>query len=188
METILSVALGLGLSAACGFRVFVPLLVLGVSQHLGWVSVGPGWEWLGGTPTLVVLSVATALEIGAYFIPWLDNLLDTLAGPAAVVAGAVASAALIVEMDPLLHWSVAIIGGGSAAGATQAATTLIRGASTGTTGGVLNPVVASAEAATAMTLSLTAILAPFLTVIAVGLFLILVAVLVSRRRKRRIRP
>ncbi|MGD2115402.1 MAG: DUF4126 family protein, partial [Acidobacteriota bacterium] len=35
METLLSVALGLGLAAACGFRVFVPLLAMSVAVRAG---------------------------------------------------------------------------------------------------------------------------------------------------------
>lgn len=184
METILSIALGLGLSAACGFRVFVPLLVLSAASRIGWVTLGSGWEWIDSTPALVMFGVAAGLEVLAYLVPWLDNLLDTLATPAAVIAGIIASAALIVDLDPLLGWTVAIIGGGSAAGITQAATTVLRGLSTGTTGGVMNPLVSLGEAVASLALSLTAVLVPIAAVIGVLCFIILAAYGVRRRRRR----
>ena len=69
---------------------------------------------------------ATLLEIAAYYIPWFDHLLDTIATPAAVVAGMVASASVMVDLPPVLKWGVALIGGGGAAGLLQGATVLLR--------------------------------------------------------------
>ena len=115
-ETLMSLAVGLGLSAACGFRVFVPLLVIGGAARAGTLALSPGFAWMGTTPALIAFGTATVLEILAYYVPLLDHLLDTLATPAAVIAGVAASAAVFVDLPPLVRGSVALVGGGAAAG------------------------------------------------------------------------
>src|SRR3954463_1520521 len=115
MDSILSVLIGLGLAAACGFRVFVPLLVMSLASRagVGHLALGPGFAWIGSTPALLSFAVATVLEIAGYYIPWVDNLLDTVATPAAVVAGIVVTAsAMTTDVSPFLKWTLAGGGGG----------------------------------------------------------------------------
>src|SRR5262245_53563956 len=102
LDIALSVALGVGLAAATGFRVFLPLLVLSTSAHWGYLPLSQGFAWLGTTSALAMLAVATLIEILAYYIPGVDNLLDTLATPAAVIAGIVISAAAMTDLPPML--------------------------------------------------------------------------------------
>jgi hypothetical protein len=161
MSVITSVAVGVGLAAACGFRIFVPFLVLGGAARLGLVPLSAGFSWLGSDEALLALAVATVLEAAAYKIPWLDHLLDLLASPAAVIAGALASAAVVTDLPPLLRFAVAVVGGGGAAAMVQGATVLARLKSTATTGGLANPLVALAELAGSILTSVLAILAPF---------------------------
>lgn len=175
METVLSVCLGIALAAACGFRVFVPLLVLSAASKAGWLTLADSFSWIGTTPALVMFAVATVLEIGAYYVPWLDNLLDSAAGPLAVVAGVVVSAAVLTDLDPLLKWTLAIVAGGGAAGAVQAATTGVRALSSTTTLGIANPIVATAELGGSLALSLLSLLLPALAVTLVIGFLVFVA-------------
>src|SRR5436305_11037162 len=139
METLLSVCLGIGLSAACGFRIFVPLLVMSIAALSGHLSLAHGFEWIASYPAMIAFAVATCLEIGGYYIPWLDNLLDTLASPAAIIAGTLITASLITGVSPFLKWTLAIIAGGGAAGMVQGTTVIARGASTAGTGGLGNP-------------------------------------------------
>src|SRR6478752_5731812 len=120
MELALSISLGIGLSAACGFRIFVPLLVMSFAANAGHINLSPGFDWIATWPAFVCFLTATILEITAYYIPWLDNLLDTIATPAAVVAGTIITAAVITDMSPLLKWSLALIAGGGTAGIIQA--------------------------------------------------------------------
>ena len=145
-DAFLSVCLGLGLAAACGFRVFIPLLVMSVASTTGYLELSGGFAWIASIPALTTFAVATVLEIGAYYIPWLDNLLDSVASPAAVVAGVIVSATVITGMDPYLKWTLAVIAGGGIAGAVQVATTGTRGASTVLTAGIGNPLVSTVEA------------------------------------------
>jgi len=165
---LLSLGVGLGLAAACGFRVFLPLLVLGAAARAHWVPLASGFEWLATPPALGAFAVATALEIGAYYVPWLDHLLDVAATPAAVLAGAVASASVLTDLPPLLRWSVAIVGGGTAAGVVQGATSLLRLGSTATTGGLGNPLVATAEWVAAAAIAALAIAVPVVALVLLG--------------------
>ncbi len=182
MQSILSVCLGLGLSAACGFRIFVPLLVMNLAARAGYLGLTESFEWIGTTPALIAFGVATVLEIGAYYIPWLDNLLDTIASPAAVVAGVLVSASVITGLDPLLKWTLAVIAGGGIAGAIQALTVGTRHASALTTGGLGKPVVSTLEMGGSLALSLISLVLPWL---AAGVVLLILVVALRRLGRRR---
>jgi hypothetical protein len=185
METLLAVALGLALSAACGFRIFVPLLAVGAAQATGYLTLAPKFAWVGSTPALVVLVVATVVEVAAYHVPWLDHLLDTIASPAAIVAGIVVTASVVTDMDPLWRWTLAVIAGGGLAGAVQGSTVLVRAASTAATGGLANPVVATGELAGAVAISILALLVPVFALFVVVTGILLAILWVRRRRARR---
>jgi hypothetical protein len=184
MDIVLSICLGIGLSAACGFRVFVPLLVMSIASLSGHLHLAHGFEWIGSYPALTAFSVATCLEIGGYYIPWLDHLLDTIATPAAVVAGTVAAASVVADMSPFLRWTLAAIAGGGAAGLVQAATVSTRGASLATTGGLGNPVVATLELAGSLVTSLLAIIVPPLVVLLLLAFVLVFGTKLYRRVRR----
>jgi len=173
--TLVSIAIGLGLAAACGFRIFVPLLIIGVAARSGHLELAESFRWLASTPALLALGTATGLEIAAYYVPFFDNLLDTVATPSAVVAGIVASASQVADLDPLLGWSVAIIGGGAAAGAVQGLTTVTRQLSSLATAGFGNPLLSTAEAGASVAMTLLSILMPLAAVFGV-LVLLYVAV------------
>lgn len=180
-ETLLSVCLGLGLSAAVGFRVFVPLLVVNLAARAGWLELAGELAWMGETPALITFAVATVLEVGAYYVPWLDNLLDSIATPAAVVAGTVVTASVVTGMDPALKWTLAVIAGGGIAGAVQTATVGGRAISTVATAGLGNPLVATGELVSSFALSVISLLVPLLAALMVlGLLLFF-----WRRRRRR---
>ena len=183
-ELLLSLGVGLGLAAACGFRIFLPLLALAAAARADLLPLADGFEWLTSTPALIAFATATAFEIGAYYVPWLDNLLDTAATPAAVAAGALASASVLTELPPLLQWSVALIGGGTAAGIVSGATSLLRLGSTATTGGLGNPIVATLEGVFAAVTAVLAILMPALALVLLGLLLFGISRLARRALRR----
>jgi hypothetical protein len=167
----LSVALGIGLAAATGLRLFLPMLVVSAAAYTGHLPLSENFAWLATPPALILLGVAAIAEILAYYIPGLDNLLDTLATPAAFVAGTLVSAAVITDLPPMVKWAAAIIAGGGIAGITQSVTTLVRAQSTVMTGTLGNPVVATAELGGALIVSLLALLAPLLTAIVIVVLL-----------------
>ena len=172
MQLVLALAAGLGLAAACGLRVFAPLLVLGLAGRFGHLPLASGFAWASSGPAIVALGFATVLEIGAYYIPWLDHALDTIATPAALLAGVLAVAAVTGQLPPWLRWSTAIIGGGGLAGLTQGASVLLRLKSGALTGGLGNPVVSTGEWVGAIGLAIVAVLLPILALVVVVFLLI----------------
>lgn len=170
-DALLGIAVGLGLAAAAGFRVFVPLLAAGLAAKTGVLRLSPEFAWLAATPALAALGTATLLEVGAYAVPWLDQLLDLVATPAAMLAGMLAAASVVVELPPLLKWSAVLLAGG-AAGVTQGATVFTRFKSTTLTGGMGNPVVSTLELVSAVVTSVLAIFLPLVTLVAVLLLFV----------------
>ena len=166
-DLALSVALGIGLAAATGLRLFLPMLVASIAAYTGHLPLSENFAWLGTLPAIVLLAVAAAAEILAYYIPGLDNLLDTLATPAAFAAGTLVSAAVITDLPPLVKWAAAIIAGGGIAGLTQSVTTVARAKSTVLTGTLGNSTIATAEFGGSLAVSLLALAAPLLTLAAI---------------------
>lgn len=185
MEFALSICLGIGLSAACGFRIFVPLLGVSMAALSGHLQLAEGFEWLGTWPAFACFLTATALEVGAYYIPWLDNLLDSIATPAAAVAGTIITASVITDLSPMLQWTLAIIAGGGTAGVIQAGTTVVRGASTLTTGGLANFMVSTGEVVMSSALTVAAFVLPLVGAVVA---LLLAGLFLSRLAFVRARP
>jgi uncharacterized protein DUF4126 len=179
-EIAVSIALGIGLAAAVGFRVFVPLLVASIGAYTGHLHLSEGFAWLGTLPAAITLGVAAVAEVAAYYIPGVDHALDLIMTPTAFIAGALVAAAVIVDLPPLVKWITAIIAGGGAAGLTQSITALLRVKSTATTAGLGNPVVATAELGSSAVISLVALVVPFLALAAV-----IAIVVFGLRRARR---
>lgn len=194
IDTLVAVCMGLGLAAACGFRVFLPVAVLSVASKAGLVNLGEGFAWLGSWPAVIALCTACVVEIAGYYIPWVDHALDTLATPAAAVAGALVTASQLVPGDidpqtgaqissvsPMLKWLGSILAGGGVAGLVQISTVLTRSLSTLTTLGTGNSVVATGENIAAVLLTVLAIVVP---VLAVTLLLAVIFVVIRRRRRK----
>ncbi len=173
METLLSLLIGFGLAAACGFRVFVPLLVLSLGARTDFgaavFDLAPGFEWLASDAALIAFSAATLLEIAGYYIPWVDNLLDAVATPTAIVAGALVTASTLMldDVSPFLRWTLAALAGGGTAATFQGVTATLRQISTFSTGGLANPVVSTGEAAASAVLAVLAITLPVLAALLV---------------------
>jgi hypothetical protein len=169
-ELGLSIALGIGLAAATGFRLFLPLLVLSIAAWTGHVNLNESFAWLGTPTAVLMLGTAAIVEVAAFYIPGVDNLLDTLATPGAVVAGTIASAAVMTDVPPMVKWTAAVIAGGGVAGVTQGLTAMLRAKSTVFTGGLGNSAVATAELGGATLISILALAAPVAALALVVLF------------------
>jgi len=179
-EYALSIVLGIALAAATGFRVFLPLLVVGAAAYSGHLTLDDNFAWLGTAPALIMLGVAAIVEILAYYIPVVDNLLDTLAIPAAAVAGTIVSASVMTDVPPMVKWTAAVIAGGGIAGLTHGLTGLVRGHSTVLTGGLGNPVIATAELGGAVLMTILAFAAPVVALVLIAVFLLLMLRLARR--------
>ena len=184
METIhiiAGVCLGIGLAAAVGFRVFLPLLFLSLAGFYEVIPLNESWQWVGSLTAIVVLGIATVIEIAGYYIPWVDNALDTIAVPLATIAGTLAVAATVGDLDPVITWALAIIAGGGTAAAISGTSSAVRLTSSATTGGIANPVVSTVETATASVFSVLAIFIPILA----GVLVVLLFFFVFRYYKKR---
>ena len=183
-DLALSIVLGIALAAAAGFRVFLPMLIVSGAAYTGHLQLDSNFAWLGTPSALIMLSVAALAEVLAYYVPVVDDLLDALATPAALIAGTIVSAAVMTDVAPMMKWTAAVIAGGGIAGLTQGLTGILRAHSTVLTGGLGNPVIATAELGGALLISFLALLAPAAAVALVVLFL-LVAIRLLRRLFRR---
>jgi hypothetical protein len=170
METFLSIIVGIGLAAACGFRVFVPLLILNLAALSGYFVLPEGFSWLGSTYATLAFAIATLLEITGYYIPWIDNVLDTIAAPAAVIAGTITTAAFATNLPPFLKWTAALIAGGGTAGLIQASTVTLRAKTSLATGGGGNPLFSTFELGVSVLIALLALFIPVLCLVLIALF------------------
>lgn len=171
---------GTGLSAACGFRVFVPLLAISVAVRFFGVSVGPDFAWIGSWMTLLVFATATLVETFAYCIPWVDNALDTVSTPLALAAGALAMIGMLPDLHPAVKWTVGLLLGTGAAGVTQLSTVALRATSSAATGGAGNCVVSTTESTSSLLLSILSFVLPVVA-LAVGLWLAVGLVLIGKK-------
>ncbi len=169
MEWFISIFLGIGLAAAVGFRIFLPFLIISLANRWEVMSLSDGFEWIGSTPALILFITATILEILSYYIPWFDNLLDSITTPLAMLCGSLVMASAMVEMEPWIKWTLAIIAGGGTAGLIKGTGAATRLMSSATTGGFANPLIATAEAGGSISLSLLAIFVPVVAAILVVL-------------------
>jgi hypothetical protein len=175
-ETIVSFLLGIGLSAAVGFRVFVPMLLVSLASMAGWITLSPGFEWMSTPVAALVFAVATLIELLGFLIPWVSNALDSIATPAAAIAGAIMMAAVLTDMSPIARWALAIIAGGGVALTVQGATVVTRAVAAGSTGGVASPIVAILEAIGALVVTITTIVIPAI----MGILILIVVALLLR--------
>lgn len=186
METGLGIVMGIGLASACGFRVFVPMLGTSLAAVTGHLELAPGFEWIGSPVAAVCFGTATLLEIVGFYVPWLDNLLDTLATPAAAIAGTILTASMVADVSPFLQWTLAIIAGGGIAGTIQGGTALLRGASTGTTAGTGNPILSTIELVGSIIMTILSFVLPILAAL-IGIALLATGIILFRRIVRWLR-
>ena len=175
IDILVASSLGLGLAAASGFRVFIPPFLYGLFLRLDMVPISIPMtgisEWMASDIGLIILGVAMIVEILGYYVPWIDNLLDTIASPAAIIAGVMMMSSTLSDTHPALQWGASIIAGGGVSGTVQIGTVATRAVSTATTGGLANPIVSTVEAGACIVCTILAILLP---VIALLLVIILV--------------
>ena len=174
---VLSAFMGIGLAAATGFRVFLPMFAVSLASYMGWIPMNENFQWLAGLPVLITTAVATVVEILAYYIPFIDSLLDTLSIPLATIAGSVMFASQFADMGTFPQWALALIAGGGTAAAISSGFAGTRVASTATTGGLGNSVVATTETAGAGVMSILAMGAPIIAFIATIILIVIVLVL-----------
>ncbi|SEW44645.1 protein of unknown function [Chryseobacterium wanjuense] len=183
---VISAFIGIGLAAATGFRVFLPMFAVSLASYLHWIPMNEHFEWLAGLPTLITTGIATIVEILAYYIPFVDHLLDTVSVPMATVAGSVLFASQFADLGTFPQWALALIAGGGTAATISSGFAGIRAASTATTGGLGNSVVGTTETAGAGIMSVLAMAAPIIAGIC-AIALVIVVIFVGRKAWRKLR-
>lgn len=172
MDIAFGILLGVGLAASCGFRVFVPMLVTNFASLLGYLKLSPGFEWMGSWIAFAAFLAATIVEVGAYYVPWLDNLLDTISGPLAMIAGTILTASFLTDVNPLVQWTLGLIVGGGTAGIVKVGASAARLTSTTTTGGIGNPAIATVENVSSLAMSILSFIIPVVIAVVVVLIII----------------
>lgn len=188
MDTILGLCIGVALAAACGMRVFAPLLIVSLGAHAGLVPLGESFAWLGTWGVTIALATATAVEFAASSVPWVEHALDAVASPAAIIAGTVLAASQLDHLPPGAGWFLALIAGGGAAGLTQAAGVTTRGTSTVTTAGLLNPFLNAVQSVASLVVSIVAVVVPVVAAVLVLIAVVVVGRWWWKRRARRMVP
>lgn len=173
---ILSAFIGIGLAAASGFRVFLPMFAVSLASYFGWIPMNESFQWLASLPTLIATGIATVVEILAYYIPFIDNFLDSMSIPLATAAGSVLFASQFMDLGSFSQWALALIAGGGTAATIAAGFAGTRAVSTATTGGIGNHLVSTTETAGAGMMSVLALVLPVLAFIFTVVFLIMVII------------
>lgn len=182
-DTIISVFLGIGLAASVGFRVFLPLFALSLVSYFDIWELNENWQWIGGSLALLTLGVATIVEVLAYYMPYVDNVLDTIAVPLAAVAGTAVMVLVIIDLNPLITWALAIIAGGGTAATVSGSSSATRLTSTASTAGFANPVISTLETVAALIMTIVSLLLPVL-----GFICVLVIMYIIFKVFKKIRP
>lgn len=186
LSYVISAFIGIGLSAATGFRVFLPLFAVSLASYFHWIPMSESFEWLAGLPALITTGIATVVEILAYYIPFVDHLLDTISVPMATVAGSILFASQFAELGTFPQWALALIAGGGTAATISSGFAGIRAASTATTGGLGNSVVGTTETAGAGIMTVLAMVAPIIAAI-LAIILLVVVIVYGRKAWRKLR-
>ncbi|MEL4307691.1 DUF4126 domain-containing protein [Joostella sp. CR20] len=173
-ETIISIFLGIGLAASAGFRVFLPLFVLSLAAHFNVLTLSEDWMWVGSIAALLTLGVAMLIEIFAYYIPFIDNLLDSIAVPLAAIAGTAVMVSTITDLSPVVTWAMAIIAGGGTATLVKGASAGTRLTSSATTAGLGNPIVSTVETVGSFALAILSIFIPIIAIVLVVIILLFI--------------
>lgn len=185
IETISAIALGIGLSASTGFRVFIPLLVAGIASRFGLLPLGESFEWMGSVPALISFGVAAVVEVLAYYIPLVDNLLDSIATPLSVGAGTLLMTSVFPAENEWIRWIMGFVVGGGAAATIQSGSAFTRLLSTGFTAGTGNPVVSTGEGVAATGFSVMSLFTPILVAVLLVILMILLLRFAYRRMVKR---
>lgn len=126
MDTAIQIMMGIGLAASAGLRAWLPLLVTSILARSGFLPLNPAFTFLARTDVLVVLAVATIVELLADKIIGLDHLLDAIGTVVRPVCGTVLVASVMAEADPWIATLLGIVAGGGTALSVHGAKAVVR--------------------------------------------------------------
>ncbi|HRI86104.1 MAG TPA: DUF4126 domain-containing protein [Ignavibacteria bacterium] len=184
MEIVLSIFLGIGISAASGFRIFIPFLILSIAAYSGYIEVNEEFSWLAGFPAMVSFLAASVIETAGYFNPWMDNMLDTISTPAAIFSGTVLFLSVINENNYYLKLILALIFGGGVAVNIQFLTVKARSVSSVFKSGMGNKIIAGFELLLSVLISIAAISYPIQTSLFVSILIVILYKILKNAKSR----
>lgn len=164
---IISLFIGISLATATGFRVFLPLFFVSLASYFNWMPLQDNWQWVRSLHALIVLGIAMVFEILSYYIPFVDNIMDSIAIPLSAIAGTLLFSSQFAESNDIIKWGLSIIAGGGTAATVSTALSGIRLASSASTAGIGNPLVSTVENTGATLMSVLAIFVPIIAIIMV---------------------
>lgn len=180
MPLAAQLAMGFSLAACAGIRAFLPLLAVGIAGRLGFLPLEGAFGSLASNEALVVLSVATVLELLGDKVPLLDHVLDAAGIVLKPAAGILLAAAPLAGMDPKWRLLFAVAAGSTVAGAVHLTKAKLRLLSTIGTAGLANPLVSAAEDLVGIAGVAAALLVPLLAAAAALATAMTAAVLLVR--------
>lgn len=154
---------GICLSAACGFRIFIPFLILSIFSYTGNIELNEGALWISTIPALIIFSSLTVLEIIGYYIPWIDNMLDLISTPLSIIAGIIILSSLLIDVNPAIKWIFSILFGGVISFNVQLMTVKARALTSVFESGFGNSVFSTIELIAALLISVLAIFQPVIS-------------------------
>jgi hypothetical protein len=102
MSDLLQYLTAFGLAAGAGSKATVPVLAIGLFHYSPWFELAPQWEWIASPPVMIILGGLFLLEMWADSHPELGGLSDYAAYAPAAIAGFLAFASAIGEVDDSL--------------------------------------------------------------------------------------
>jgi hypothetical protein len=194
LDYVFEVLTGIGLAASAGLNAYIPLLAIGLlARYTDLIQPSSSWHWLSNGWVLLILAALLAVEVVADKIPMVDHVNDvlhTVIRPTAggLAFGAASQSQTVTVSDPGKfftghHWVPVAIGAVIAlcVHGTKATARPVINVSTL---GVGAPVASTIEDIVSVTMSLVAIVMPFLIVFFVAAF-VWFFIWARRRRRRR---
>jgi uncharacterized membrane protein len=188
IEAITGLSTAFGLSGSAGLNAYIPLLLVALAARFPMgdplVKLQAPYDLMGSWWAIGLLAILLVVEIVADKIPAVDTVNDgiqTFVRPAAGAILFAGSANVITDIHPILALGAGLL----VAGGVHATKTAARPVVTVTTAGVGNPIVSTLEDIVALVVSLLALVLPIVAAVLLLGFLIFIAVIVRRWRRRR---
>jgi hypothetical protein len=186
-NTISMIGLAIALASVCGIRAFSPILIVSILSKIGFIPLQSDFEWLSSTSALIILSIATLIEIIAYFFPWVDSVLSAISTIVTPVAGIIVSCAVLDGFDPTFRWVFAVVAGGGISEGVALIKMGIHFIVDVFTAGIAAPILSFIENIVAICSSILAFLIPILTALFLLILITIGAIIVLLLLKKAVK-
>jgi len=112
LDLYLKILIGLGLSAASGFRLFVPFAILSIFSISGIYNTTSTPYIFSSDLFLVIFIILSVSEVVLFYNPWIDNMLDLISTPASIFSGIILTYFVLYDTEIYLRLLISVILGG----------------------------------------------------------------------------